>query len=723
MKSILWILLFLGVCSTLPAVETPRQVTGRVTASNGETLPFANILIKNTTRGCSSDAEGKYTLQLPHGGMYTLVVHYTGFEPVETQLRLQADTILNFVLKEDAMKLSEVTVTATRTPKLLKDVPTLTRVINTEDLQRINPVTLIDVLERELPGIEFTRQMDKRTQSINMQGMGGNYILFLIDGERMAGETLDNIDYNRLNISNIERIEIVKGSASALYGSNAVGAVVNIITKQVKKPFEAFAAGRYGSHNRQQYDASAGFKGKNVSSLTAGSFKRIDNYTLEGISKEGTPQASIVYGGKDYNLSEKLTWNPLPALSLTAKGGLYSHDTEIDDVLTNRYRDFNGSLRADLTLDDRQTLQLSYLFDQYNKYDLYTRAALDSLTYKNAQQTFRANYTCFFSEGNILTAGAEWFHDRLLSYQFSNGTAYSTDTYTAYAQHDFNLTSRLNVVYGGRLDYHTLFGAHFNPKVSVMYKLPPVTLRANYSHGLRLPSLKELHTDWDMGNQHFLWIKGNPDLIPEKNNYVSLSAEYTRKRVNFSVTGYFNRINDKISSLTLPKSSAAEMDTSLYVNITKADVAGLDVNLAVNCPYGFDIRAAYSYVHDRQMLDSKNLSSARPHTATFGLDYSYSKLKNYRLNVSLTGRVVSSVTTTEQSYVDPGGYVQSAYPAYTMWNLAVNQRIYKGWSVKAGIDNLFNYRAKDVTALNAPITSGTTFYAGLSINIDEVWGL
>ena len=721
MKKILLMLVSVWGWSNLPAVEIPRQVSGRITSNTGETLPYANIWIKNTTTGCSSDENGNFTLQLPREGNYTLVVRYTGFEPLEKQIYLKGDTALHFTLNEDHLNLNQVTVTATRTPKLLKDAPIITKVITAQDIRKLNPVTLIDVLERELPGIEFVREMDKKTQSINMHGMGGNYILFLIDGERMAGETLDNIDYNRLDISSIERIEIVKGTACALYGSNALGGVVNIITRNTKKPFEAYAGARYGSHNEQQYNGSVGFKNSRVSSLTSAVYKSRDNYYLNGVNENGVQIANPVYGGKDYNLNEKLIWSPADVLSFTAKGGMYSRDVEINDVLNNRYRDFNGGIQMNYLLSGKQNLTVSYLYDQYNKYDIYTRAHIDSLTYKDRQQTVRTQYNYLFGDGNVFIAGVEWFHDRLLSYQFSDGSIYSTHNYTVYAQHDFNLAENWNVIYGGRLDYHTTFGTHFNPSISLMYKLHPFTFRGSYSHGVRLPSLKELHTEWDMGNQHFLWIKGNPDLTPEKNNYGSLSAEYSKGRVNITAIGYYNRINHKISSITHRRSSASAMDTSVYVNIAKADIAGLDINIAVKCPYGFDVRAAYSYVHDRQMQDAKNLSATRPHTATFGLDYDYSKLKNYFLNISLSGRIVGKVTTTEESSTGPGGYIRASYPAYTMWNLSVNQRIHKAWSIRAGIDNLLNYKAKDVTALNAPITSGTTFYAGLSVNIDELF--
>lgn len=718
MRTIGLIAAFLLVVTHLPARENSREVSGYVKSAEGEALPYAHIVIKNTATGCTSGPDGKFSLQLPRAGTYTLVVRYTGFEPVEQPITLRSDTTVNFALKEDAWKLSEVTVTGTRTPKLLKDAPTITRVITAGDIRRIHAVTVKDVLELELPGIEFTRQMDKKTPSINLQGMSGNYVLFLVDGERLAGETLNNVDYNRLNVSNIERIEIVKGSASALYGSNAVGGVVNIITKSVQQPAEAYVNGKWGSHNEQQYDASVGTKSNRFSTYTAYMYKRIDTYDITG-SDGSTP----IYGGHDHSVNEKLTWQPADALLFTAKGGFYTRDADTDDKVADRYRDFNGSLRTGYRVSDNHTLEATYLFDRYNKYDLFK--ALQNrteLTYRNTQQTARIQYNGTFAPGNLLTAGAEYFRDGLLSYQFTDGSEYSNNTYVAFAQHDYNVTNRLNMVYGVRMDYHSDFGAHFSPKASWMYKLNPFTFRASYSHGFRSPSLKELHTSWDMGGMGFLWIQGNPNLKPEKNNHVSLSAEYTRDRVNFSVTGYYNQIQDKISSLTLPRSRPEVQDTSLYVNIDQARVSGIDANLAVKCPYGFTVRAAYSYVRDRQMQDGRNLSATRPHTATFALSYDYAaRSKKYDLNVTLTGRILSRVNTWQTSSSSAGEYEPLDYPAYTLWRLAVTQHLFGAYSLNAGVDNLFNYKPDQVTAANTPITSGTTFFVGVSAAIDRLF--
>lgn len=133
--------------------------------------------------------------------------------------------------ERDTIVLSQVVVTGTRTPKTLADAPVATRVITSKDIERTDATDIQDLLTQELPGVEFSYAMNQQTH-LNFSGFGGQSILFLVDGERLAGETMDDVDFSRLLMAGVERIEIVKGAASALYGSNAEGGVVNIITKE-----------------------------------------------------------------------------------------------------------------------------------------------------------------------------------------------------------------------------------------------------------------------------------------------------------------------------------------------------------------------------------------------------------------------------------------------------------------------------------------------------------
>lgn len=706
MKTTRLILAFLLICGNLPAHEPPRQVSGCVTDEKGGTLPYAHILVKGTAHGTASGPDGKYQLNIPQPGEYSLLVKYAGFVPFEQRIFLKGDTVVNFRLKEDALHLNEVTVTATRTPKLLKDAPVITRVITAEEITKINAATVKDLLETELPGLEFTREMDGQT-AIRMQGMSGKYVLFLIDGERMAGETLNNIDYNRLNAENIERIEIVKGTASALYGSNAIGGVVNIITKDASKPWSAHVNGYYGSHHEQRYGTTIGLKKDRIGSLTSVAYKRKDTYLLEDTT--GIPQN--IDGGWDLSVNEKLTWKATDRITFTGKGGFYTRKVDnYQSKVKDRYRNYNGNLRMNYLISEKQTLALSYLIDRYNKYDYYEAKQTDSLNYRNTQHTARAQYDYTFRTGNTLTGGAEFFRDQLMSYQF-DGVSYATNDYILYAQHDFNVTSAFNLVYGARIDYYSSFGAHISPNLSLMYKLHPVTLRTSYSRGFRAPSLKEMHTDWDMGGMGMFIIYGNPDLKPEISDHLTLSAEYSRDRVTFSVIGYYNRIRKKIATVF-----NADRDTSFYVNIDQSKLAGLDASLAVKCPYGFTVKAAYAYVHEDMKQNGVNLSSTRPHSATLGLNYEYSA-KNYQLNIAVNGRFLSRLDTHEAN--SDHTYTAVYYPGYQMWKATLSQRLFRAYMLQLTVDNLFNYKAKRYSG-NSPISPGTTYMVGLSVNLDEI---
>ena len=201
-----------------------------------------------------------------------------------------SDTI---VWDDESLGLETVVVTATRTPKTLKDIPIVTRVITAEDIQKVDATNVKDILQQELPGLEFTYSMGQ--QVLNMGGYDGNNILFLIDGERMAGESMDNIDFSRIDLSCVERIEIVKGAASTLYGSSAMGGVINIITKEPSSNWTAKINTRYeGATKEWRHGANLDFNISKVNSLTT--FQMTDADALQLGEESSLP----TYGSKSY---------------------------------------------------------------------------------------------------------------------------------------------------------------------------------------------------------------------------------------------------------------------------------------------------------------------------------------------------------------------------------------------------------------------------------------
>ena len=180
----------------------------------------------------------------------------------------------------DSIDLEPVVVTASHSPKALKDAPVVTRLITLYDIKMADATNIQDMLTQEIPGLEFGLAMSQET-SLHMSGFGGNAVLFLVDGERMAGETMDNVDYNRMNLDNVGRIEIVKGASSALYGSNAVGGVVNIISRERLEPWTANVNSRFKTFgNEWRNGASFSFNTAKWNSQTSFQHTKIDPVNL-----------------------------------------------------------------------------------------------------------------------------------------------------------------------------------------------------------------------------------------------------------------------------------------------------------------------------------------------------------------------------------------------------------------------------------------------------------
>ena len=252
-----------------------RTVAGTVSDVKGSPLPGVEITVEgSSTLYTATGEDGRYSITVPDGGKAVLHFYLLGFLSQDISLAEHPEGSVDVVLEEDYMNLETVVVTGTRTPRLLKNSPILTRVITVQDIERVDALNIGDLLEAELPGIEFSYAMDQQV-TLNMQGFGGNSVLFLVDGERIAGETLDNIDYNRLNLDNVQRVEIIKGAASSLYGSNAVGGVVNLISAGATEPWSVNVNARYGAHNEQRYGGSVGFQAGKLNSMTNAQYTSI----------------------------------------------------------------------------------------------------------------------------------------------------------------------------------------------------------------------------------------------------------------------------------------------------------------------------------------------------------------------------------------------------------------------------------------------------------------
>ncbi len=620
-------------------------------------------------------------------------------------LSYAADT-LEFNIPNDMKILETVVITGTRTPKLLKDAPIVTRVIEARDFKNTDVGNVQDLLQAELPGIEFTYSMNQQV-SLNMQGFGGNSVLFLVDGERMAGETLDNIDYSRLCLDDVERIEIVKGASSSLYGSNAVGGVVNVISKKSDRPWNLNLNANYGTFNKQRYGGTLGFKLGRFSTATTAQYTSCDPIKMKN---DGV--FSTIYGNKSLNVKERVGFI-YGGLRLTGRAGYFFRERESQQTSHDRYRDFSGGVKGEYDISEKDDVMLSYGFDQYDKSNYAVNSGMDVRLYSNVQQMARTLYNHTFGKKNILTLGGDYMRDYLMSYQFKDNGSHVQQTADAFAQFDWNITDKLNMISAVRYDYYSLSKLyHFSPKLGLMYKFGKTSLRASYADGFRAPTLKEMYMSFDMAN--IFMIYGNPNLKPETSHNFSMAVEYTRNYYNITVMGFYNMVSNRITTIW-----NQALNGMVYDNMSPLTISGLDCNASARWDCGFSVRLSYVFTNVKY-TEGLRLSSTRPHSATARFEYGR-QWNRYGFDVSLTGRILSAVTCDEYvSLTDLSKTQRVTYPGYTIWKLSVVQHIGRGININASVDNLFNY-VPEYYYSNSPATTGTTFNIGLSVDVDKIF--
>ena len=623
--------------------------------------------------------------------------------------------------------LDEVVVTGTRTPKFLKDTPIQTRVINAKEIARLDATNVQDLLQQELPGVEFTYAMNQQTH-LNFSGFGGQGVLFLVDGERLAGETMDDVDFTRLSMDNVERIEIVKGAASALYGSNATGGVINIITKKSQKPVTLNVNARYAKHNEQRYGGTFGLNGKHWNNMFTVNFNRMDNYDVHSASNPVTRIISTVYGDKTINFKDQLVWSPNKNFHLAGRGGYFFRETVRSADQPERYRDFSGGLGMQWNISEHDDFQASYAFDQYDKSDYQRITKLDIRDYSNVQNSLRLLYNHTFDRGDVLTIGSDFMHDYLYNTNLENETR-NQNSWDLFGQYDWRISDQWEAVGAVRYDYFSDGKeSHVTPKLNVCYKpIYNLSIRAGYGMGFRAPTLKEKYYNFDMAG---IWIvEGNANLKSEVSHNFNLSAEYTKGHYNLTGSVYYNKVKNKLAtSAPYFKTPNDKLPYLPYANLDDYSVCGGEIGAQAKWNNGLGARLTYAYTKEQLAKDkdghtiNNQYIPAREHALNARVDFDKQFSKKYGLNIALQGRVLSGVENVEyKDYYDVSkGTITVEYPAYTIWKLSVVQRVGNAVKVTAALDNVFGYKPK-YYYLNSPITDGVNFQIGMSIDIDKLF--
>ena len=611
--------------------------------------------------------------------------------------------------KEKETEIKEVVVTATRSQKKLKDVPITVQVVTAEDIKKSQSTDFKTFLENEFSGINFT--YNGGSPNINMMGFGGKYVLFLMNGERMAGETFDNIDYERIDIDNIERIEIIKGASSSLYGSNAISGVINIITKDSKSPLDINAGYLYDSSRDHKANLSIGTKQKWGNLSISSFYKMREPYIItDRISTGGVYNELNVAGFTNYGISPKLTFNLSPKINLSLTPGYYFSErnpgTPAGEIVRDRYYNYNLGLKTNIKFNDNQNLIVSGAFDRYDKYDYFRKINEKEKKYENEVWRVSSQYNQNLFKKHTLVAGGEVLSEKLLSFMFKNestGGRENAQTYSAFTQQDWVINPAVTIVTGARMDYHSIFKQYFTFRLSGMYRFDEtMTIRAGYSGGFRSPTLKELYTNWFHPWGGGFQLMGNKNLRPETSDNFNISIDFNFKKLNLTFITQYSKIKDKINL------RGNIGDTLRYVNFHgNTDVLSSEVSAIYKLNRNFHFKGSYSYYDI-----GKRRSENRPHTLTFKAEYIPSA-KYYIPSIIISGKYLSQTKIYDD---DNSSFV--SYAPYSIWRLQLASKLPLGFTLTGGINNIFGYTA-DKVGFYSSVDIGRTFYLGLKWNFNK----
>lgn len=753
-KTILWAsicLMFLFPLSLY--AQNKSSLSGTVIdAQTGEGLPGARIEVQGTNIVVGTDARGVFEIKSLSMGKYAIVCSYTGFYKKEETVSIEKGQTrtLSFALKPSINQLDEVVVTGTGTRHNLKDAPVATEVFSEKDIAKFSASSVEDLLLGLSPSFDFGPNLKGSFMQLN--GINSKYILILIDGKRVYGDVGGLADFSRVLPEQIERIELVKGASSSLYGSDAIAGVINIITKKSSNKISAYTSQRFSKYNdRTSYNSLDINIGK-ISSRTNYSFYHTDgwqNNPFEYKKKKGSSELiqketfkKTFRAQENQIFSEQLSYNA--SNSLTLHGNFQYNKRQIFTPTFSEgktydldYRALTTAVGADYLLaNGLHSLSFDAEFDRFQFGHLYHDKDDETLINSNSEEeihTFlpgqihtkndqrkyttrlRGIFTLPYEQK--LTAGLEYFREELIApYNLTEDRA-NAYTVSSYAQDEWAPLSWVNVTAGFRLIKHELFGTKLTPKLSLLSKIGPINLRATYASGYKTPTLKELFARNELSHKgsYNLYL-GNTELKPQSSDYYALAVEYNKDAISLSATLYNNELKDLISYVEIPTTpeNAAQgiIKTKQYMNIGHARSRGLDLICNVAIGSDLNIGGGYSLVEAKNLETNEWLDGAARHHANAHIDWAHYWGK-YRLGIGLFGRIQS------ERYYKSGNS-----PEYSLWRLSTTHRFTHFRHIvldgTLGIDNLFNYIDDRPMGVNyATITPGRTFFAQIAIRFNN----
>ena len=657
-------------------------------------------------------------------------------------------------------ELSEVMVTTgTRTERVLSSLPLPMTIITSEQIVKSGVTRLNEILS-EQTGIILIPD-ESGFEGIQMQGLDAAYTMILIDGVPLVGRTSGVLDLSRVSVGNIGRIEIVKGASSALYGSEAMGGVINVITKRpVKDLFSGSLSYRYATFNTSDANANLLWKKKKFAANLFANYYATDGYDLDK-----STSLKNVEGYYNTTIQPKLYYDFSENLKLIVSNRFFNQ--KADNAAEIESKTYIGEAKEN---EWNSQIKLEHKWNSkiYSEYELYTtnykndsflndeNNALFEKTYYN-QWLFRPEVRTTFSiKNDKLTAGVGLNYETLDRTYFESNVNFNSQY--VFVQYDYNPSGKLNILAGFRYDNHSEYASQFSPKLAVNYKFNNnFSLKSSVGYGYKAPDFRQLFFDFTNPSVGYTVLGYNVaedrlNEFEERGQLLSrtagisfdkpLEAEssinfnfggfYKKNKLKIDVNAFYNLIDNLIDTQVVAQKNNGQNIFS-YTNFDKIFTYGLEYNSAYSFTKEFVVSLGYQYLiaKDKSVLDNfeehqyiRNpqlqtvqinksdyfgLYNRSRHTANIKFAYTIPKIKTdinlrvfYRSKYGMFDTNNNNILDKYDKFVND----------YFLTNLSISKYIMDKLLLQAGANNLFDY----TEPAQIPNLAGRQLFARIQYN-------
>ncbi len=737
MRGCICLVLFLISCASVLAQDI-GTVSGVVRSDKGDPLKGAQVTIRQSKLGAVAAENGRFTIKTIPVGYRQVIASMTGYSSAYKTIFIAAgrETRVELTLKQVAISMPgievedtipRVSVTATIVPIELEKVPSAVEIITSEVLQEMGAMTVADAMMEARS--TYLQGDEDRGVSVSLRGLRSNQTLVMINGRRIAAGIRDNVNLDDLPAAMIDRIEIVRGPSSALYGSDAMGGVVNIITR---KPTEDMVAGLSVRYGQSKYGESSN--------------PFIKGYMSERAGKLGYSLYATFDREASFDRYKETSWTDGDNKNMRSGGAEFSID------ITGRHLVQGGFERAVVKRkgirpyfwgdgrrvdeNNRKSLFMEYNYvvperaellvrGNYNKFDTnvmvypeifgdnfnpYTLTDSDYRLYQDLYQ-FETRFSYTFAEGNHLTIGAEARQEK----REDNKQDYDVDNNAVFIQDILQPFDKLLFVLGARYDDHSQFGGTFSPKASATLSLlDNLRLKTSFGRGVRAPSVYELH--FDTPTKESL-IRSNDALEEEQSNSWEVGVEGSIGKLSGDVRFFRNDITDMITPVNIGFDSLSVGFTGSNLNIPWVRPLLQFQNVEKAMSQGFEVGATLkifdwlTFTDDLTLVETKDKATDRrllnkPDLLNSAVLRYERKKWDFKAGVRLSS--VGTRIITEHYKAD----------GYSLVHLFFSKKFGEQFELFGGVNNLLNNDPNILGYLEGSGSPGTYFFMGLTL---ELW--